>query len=165
MPRVKWEALFRVIDACTVSIPSHSPGDPPPMAEYRFAMTEVQNKRVRLDRVLRKVGRARAEVRRQRDIVTELLRAERVNAGLDPALRKTGESKASIIEQFTQHISTNLALIKSRCVELDEAHSIVEGAIKTLQTAKETLNTLIRAAMSETDMERTVTFNDRRLGQ
>lgn len=154
--RVDWTRLVKTLNAMTVQIPEVAPDQPPPVDAYRSAMARVQNNRDKLDKLARTISVRRAEVKRKVDLRTELLRAERSEAEFASEVARQGNAsrRRAMVEQLVTHHSTMLAVERARLSELDEAAKVVASAISSLQTAKETLNTLVRSALSEMNGER-----------
>lgn len=149
---VKWDSLYRQLDALTVTIPERADGEPPDPNTLIRLFGEVQNNRVKAERLQRYCERKIALLRRSIAMNTERRRLERARAENNLAVRAAqGRRKQeAAIELVVEKYTMALANEKGSLAEWEAALRAVTLASQTLETAKQTLNSMRNLMMFET---------------
>lgn len=148
--RIDWPKFYRHLDSLVVQLPRYEPGDAYDLNEVSRLLTRVQANRDRLDNIARKVGRMLAEVKRRLDVEQEMRRIARLSALSDPAIAslRTRREREDAAEEVVNQRSAVIALLRGRRHELEAAQSAVDGMLRTLQAAKESLNAIKSIALA-----------------
>lgn len=148
---IDWPKFYAAVESLSVPMPTYAPGEPADLGDLRRLLCKVQDNRDRGNRLLNSILQRLAEAKRNRDIAKTTLRVERVTYASDPqilALRSAAERRQSI-DELGVPLVTKIGFLESRIAELGIARECVENALRSLETAKETLNAIHRQTLVE----------------
>ena len=154
IPRdVDWQKFYAALERLGVSIPEQAEGDAVDLAMVARLLVRVQNNRAKLDSVVRKLDRSIAVLRRNITLKTEERRLRRLDARRSDEIMRlpNKEQRDAAVEDVVQIISAQIAILNARCDDYAAARASAEGMLKTLQTAKETLNSLKNIGLEDAD--------------
>lgn len=138
---VAWDVLFAYLDSLTVPIPEGAPGEPPDGLAVAILLGKVQNNRDKAVMLYRICEQRVAETKRSIGVQTEILRAER-NERLRNADGQTADVRRAEAEAGAAHSSAGVAILKARLAAFEGARNSVKATIDTLETAKQSLNSI-----------------------
>ena len=138
---VVWDRLFEYLDSCVVMIPEYAPGEPPDPSSLANLMARVQNNRQKVESLYRIVQQRIAEAKRAHDTAKEGLRVERSQLIGQVAGYNAEERKANL-EAFTIRGSATVNTLAAIRAAFEGAEKAVRSQLDTLETAKQTLNSI-----------------------
>ena len=150
--RVDWKAFYARLESLHVQIPETAPGEPVDLAGLQNLFVKVQRSRDDADRILRYVLARMGNTKRRLDDAEYKLRVERSVVADDHRLMADagGESaKRGRIDYLTANTAGQVAVLKGRLSELAMACKAVEASLKSLENAKQTLNSIKAIAMGD----------------
>lgn len=157
IPRdVDWQKFYAALERLGVSIPEHAEGDAVDLAMVSRLLIRVQNNRAKLDAVIRKLDRSIAVIRRNITLSTEERRLRRLEARRSDEVMglRSREQRDAAVEDAVQVVSARIAILHARRDDYEAARASAEGMLKTLQTAKETLNSLKNIGLEDAGASR-----------
>jgi predicted transcriptional regulator len=114
-------------------------------------MLDVQAKRQRLDGFLLRLTERQSEAKRRLDYLAEHLRQSKVVISQDESIIriKSRSDRAATVDAYLFTIAANLTAAKAYHDDLRMAREAVSAAVKTCETAKETLNAIRSLIVAE----------------
>lgn len=151
--KVDWSKFYAALERLVVQIPTLAPGEPIDMTTVAHLLVKVQHNRTKLDNTLRKLQQNIGQERRNMQVLQEQRRIRRIEAARSDEVRdlKRKEDRDNEVELQCQVVSAKIALTKGWLEEHEAAKQSVEAMMRTLETAKQTLNSLKQIGLSDRD--------------
>lgn len=149
---IDWQKFYRVLDRMTIQIPEPDPADPDQLHDIMRLFVTVNNKRMILDKTMRKLERRLGATRNDIVVYEERLkieRAEYMHQGNELALCKNKDERNSMLDLLTRSTSARLASLRADKANLMHARDAVESTMNTLKSSKETLNGMKTILLTE----------------
>lgn len=151
VPELDWDKFHSLLDKCHVILPDFAPGEAIDIYELVRYLLKVQSRRNILDRIANKLHQRLGMLKRRIDVLTAQLRIERAMASDEQGVRSRSNrfERESQVEFLTQNTTSVLAMLNAKKHQYEHAYESLQNSVKSLQFAKETLNSIKQLAISD----------------
>lgn len=147
---IDFDKLYQWLDDQTVTLPETDGGDSISPREVTQLLLKVQNRRSAVDRIVRTLERRDGECKRRHGMLVEMRRLQRSEMESDNRFRRLAKvDREAAIARGTGNATAEIAIEHSKRARIEAALRAAKNQLDTLETAKQTLNTLSRISESD----------------
>ncbi len=149
VPDLDFEKFHKQLDRCAVRLPEYAPGEVIDTHELVRLMVLVQSRRQILDRIASKLNQRLGMLKRRIDVLSQQLKLERALA-LDEQGVKSQRNKQlreAQVEFLVSNLTGAVAILSGRKHQYEHALQSVVSQVKSMETAKQTLNSIKAIAL------------------